>query len=130
MTTVIAIAVVEHQHRFLVGKRPVGVRFAGYDEFPGGKTNEAEQPEAAAERECLEETGLAVVATHRLLVVEDQAADLLLHFIACRLDQPTAIPTAPFQWIPIWQLADCLFPPANAPVVELLLKLRQEQPFL
>jgi 8-oxo-dGTP diphosphatase len=128
MTTTIAIAVVEHQKHLLVGKRPTGVRFAGYDEFPGGKAHADEQPEAAAQRECLEETGLSVVATHQLLVVEDPAANLLLFFIACRLSSPSATPATPFRWIPIGQLADCNFPPANAPVVEQLLKLHLETP--
>ena len=60
MPTPIAIAVVEHEGRFLIGQRPAGVPLAGLWEFPGGKIEPGETPEAAAVRECLEETGLGV----------------------------------------------------------------------
>ena len=58
--TRIAIAVVEHAGRYLIGRRPDGVPLAGLWEFPGGKVQLSETAEQAAERECLEETGLEV----------------------------------------------------------------------
>src|SRR5262245_23048023 len=58
--TPIAIAVVEHAGRYLVGRRPEGVPLAGLWEFPGGKVRDGETPEKAAASECLEETGLEV----------------------------------------------------------------------
>ncbi|MDP6469251.1 MAG: NUDIX domain-containing protein, partial [Pirellulaceae bacterium] len=58
--TLIAIAVVEHNGRFLVGMRPVETVLAGFSEFPGGKVEPNEVPAQAAVRECLEETGLEV----------------------------------------------------------------------
>ena len=57
----IAVAVVEHDGRFLVGLRPAGKPLAGFSEFPGGKVHSGETPAEAAERECREETGLSVV---------------------------------------------------------------------
>ncbi len=117
---VIAIAVVEHEGRFLVGVRPPGVRFAGFDEFPGGKAEPGETPEAAAERECREETGLSARATARLLSVDDPSAGLELHFIACRVDRTGTAPRVPFRWVDRAALSACRFPPANAGVLELL----------
>ena len=38
-TTIIAVAVVEHDRQYLIGKRPPGVPLAGYCEFPGGKVH-------------------------------------------------------------------------------------------
>ena len=58
--TPIAVAVVEHDGRYLVGQRPAHVPLGGFWEFPGGKVERGETPEAAAIRECLEETGLTV----------------------------------------------------------------------
>src|SRR5262249_13310601 len=58
--TLVAIAVVEHGERFLVGIRPEGKPLAGFAEFPGGKVNDGETPEAAAIRECDEESGLRI----------------------------------------------------------------------
>ncbi len=54
--TRIAIAVVEHDGNFLIGLRPSGAVLGGLWEFPGGKVEPDETPEAAAARECLEET--------------------------------------------------------------------------
>jgi 8-oxo-dGTP diphosphatase len=56
----IAIAVVEQNNCFLIGKRPPGVVLAGYWEFPGGKILDGEEPSACAARECREETGVDV----------------------------------------------------------------------
>lgn len=52
----IAIAVVQRGEQFLIGQRPLGVALAGLWEFPGGKVLPGESPEAAAVRECQEET--------------------------------------------------------------------------
>ena len=49
--TAIAVAVVEHDDRFLVGQRPAGKPLAGYWEFPGGRVEEGESPQQAAIRE-------------------------------------------------------------------------------
>src|SRR5947209_7478611 len=64
-STQIAIAVVEQDGRFLVGRRPAGVPLAGLSEFPGGKIEPQETAEAAAVRECFEETGIVVEVTGR-----------------------------------------------------------------
>lgn len=61
MPTPIAIAVVQHADQFLIGQRPAGLVLSGYWEFPGGKIQLGETPEAAAVRECLEETGLSTL---------------------------------------------------------------------
>ena len=58
LATPIAIAVVLHNDCVLIGVRPAGATLAGLWEFPGGKIEAGETPNEAAERECLEETGL------------------------------------------------------------------------
>lgn len=117
---VIAIAVVEHQGAFLVGRRPEGVPLAGYWEFPGGKVHAGETPATAALRECQEETGLAVEALAAYPeVVHDYAhGRLRLCFFACRLaENVNAPPREPFQWVTRADLAALAFPPANAELV-------------
>ena len=64
--TLIAIAIVEYDGLFLVGQRPPDVPLAGLWEFPGGKVQAGETPEAAAARECFEETGLTAQVDRRV----------------------------------------------------------------
>ena len=57
MTTVVA-AVIEREGRVLVGQRKPGGNHPLKWEFPGGKVEAYETPEAAAVRELMEELGI------------------------------------------------------------------------
>lgn len=120
----IAVAVVVHGGRVLVGRRPATARdAAGMDEFPGGKVEPGESHEAAAARECLEETGCGVSIGRRLDSVAATAggrAISVVFFAATPLD-PSVEPRPPFEWLPIAALRHMQFPPANAGVVAWLL---------
>lgn len=123
MATPIAIAVVEHDGCFLVGQRPPGVPLAGLWEFPGGKIQPGETPEAAAVRECLEETGLPVEPLFRYpeYIHQYEHGLVQLYFVACRLPaQLSQVPTAPFQWAGRSELAELQFPDGNAALLRLL----------
>ena len=124
MALPIAIAVVEQDDKFLIGIRPEGTSLAGYWEFPGGKIDPGETPAEAARRECLEETGLAVEIIGELDRVEHRYdhAKLELHFLAARLLDVNALPRAPFRWVPRNTLNQYRFPPANAALLEYLLR--------
>jgi mutator protein MutT len=116
----IAIAVVEREGFFLVGKRPAGAALAGLCEFPGGKVHASETPEAAAIRECLEETGLAVrIVGEYSIVCHDYEHDRVeLHFFRCLPVDAACSPREPFRWVPAAGLADLQFPEANRAVLE------------
>lgn len=119
----VAIAVVEHNGQYLVGRRSAHLPLGGLWEFPGGKIEAEESPRVAATRECLEETGLRVRASHCLLV-HQQAYDhatITLHFIACELCDNALDPRAPFEWIARENLMDLQFPAGNAPLLKLLI---------
>ena len=122
--TPIAIAVVEHEGRFLVGQRPAGVPLAGLWEFPGGKVEAGEFPAAAAVRECWEETGLRVEPTGSYPPHEQEYdhGRVQLHFIACRPLDPLATPGGTFRWVPRQELAQYEFPAGNRGLLELLLQ--------
>jgi 8-oxo-dGTP diphosphatase len=126
MPTPIAIAVVEHEGRFLIGQRPAGVALAGLWEFPGGKIEPGETPEAAAIRECLEETGLTVQPIFRYPEqLHDYAhGSVQLFFIACRpIVDPAAPfpdPRPPFRWVAREELSRHEFPAGNRNLIALL----------
>lgn len=127
----------------IVGQRQPGQSFAGLAEFPGGKVESGEDFAAAACRECLEETGLAVAA-ERLLdawqsirVADDGIEEIFrIEFWQCRpvslsnnllesslLESSllTSSLAGAFHWVPIADLAQLKFPSANTKIIELLL---------
>ncbi len=57
---VAACALVDPDGRVLIAKRPEGKSMAGLWEFPGGKVDQGETPEAALIRELGEELGIDV----------------------------------------------------------------------
>jgi mutator protein MutT len=119
----IAIAVVEHQGRFLIGQRPADVALGGLWEFPGGKVEPGETPENAAVRECLEETGLAVqvIGDYPLHDHEYAHDKVRLHFFRCQLSSPMSEVRFPFRWVARAELASYEFPRGNDGILKLLL---------
>jgi len=120
----IAVAVVRHGRQVLIGPRPPGKPLAGLWEFPGGKVRPGESARQAAVRECLEETGLRIRITgleaatrHRY----DYGAVRIRFFAAEPID-PQPLPAEPFRWVPIADLADYRFPPANDVILKRLRK--------
>jgi mutator protein MutT len=122
--TPIAIVLVQHAGRVLIGRRPPEVPLAGYWEFPGGKVQPGETFREAAARECREETGLEVCLGEEYQTVVHAYAhgQLTLHFFTATPQDPSQSPAAPFRWVPVAELGDYPFPPANAEVVARLLK--------
>lgn len=123
----IAIAVVEDESgQVLIGLRPDGAPLAGYWEFPGGKVHAEETFEAAAVRECLEETGLEVEIAGEFPPAEFdyEHAAVQLRFFRCHLIDQTATPRNGFRWVMKSELGQYKFPEANGALIRLL----QSQP--
>jgi len=120
----IAVAVVISGSRVLVGRRRGDAADApGRDEFPGGKVEAGESAELAAARECLEESGVAVIVGPRidLILASSSRGPIEIHFHrASPVDAGVPL-LPPFAWLPIGDLARCHFPSANASVVRQLL---------
>ncbi len=97
---------------------------AGYWEFPGGKCEPCEDPDATAERECLEETGLAVkaLALRTLITHKYPHAWVELSYYDCETQQPDADPdpVTGFLWVSASDLPALTFPESNTPVVAAL----------
>jgi len=118
----IAVAVIERDDHFLIGRRPTRSALGGLWEFPGGKVEPGETAEQAATRECLEETGLEVRITgHYPQVVHDyEHAPVCLRFFACTAIEPQKPLPDRFQWVPRAELKHYPFPAANAGLLDLL----------
>ena len=115
------IALVHRRGCYLVRQRPPGSVYAGYWEFPGGKCEPGEDPAQATIRECLEETGLTVLAgrLRRTTTYRYPHGLVELFFYDCttldRLAEPAA--GSGFRWVPAGELAGLRFPEANEAVI-------------
>lgn len=84
---VVVAAMIVQDGKILIAQRPAGKARAGQWEFPGGKAEAGESPEAALEREIREELGAEVVAGPVWEVLHHDYPDLTVtvHFFPCRL---------------------------------------------
>ena len=72
----VAAAIVAHEGRILAAQRSYGMKDKW--EFPGGKVEEGEEPEAAVRRECAEELGLRLGVLWPFATVEYDYPDFHL----------------------------------------------------
>jgi 8-oxo-dGTP diphosphatase len=120
----VGIGLIGRGRRYLIRRRPEGSAMAGYWEFPGGKCEPGESPEAATARECLEEVGVGVVVgelVHR--VIHRYPHGLVeLNYFRCATREVNAEPEAGsgFVWILARDLPDFRFPEANGVVIAVL----------
>jgi 8-oxo-dGTP diphosphatase len=114
---VVAAGVIRRDGRVLITRRMAGAHLAGYWEFPGGKVEAGEDPEAALVRELGEELGIEAevgriedVAFHR-----DSERSVLLLFYGARIikGEPRDIGVSQHVWVTTAQLDDYEFPPAD-----------------
>jgi mutator protein MutT len=115
----VAVAIIRHEGKYLIARRPENAPLAGFWEFPGGKVQPGESPAEAAARECLEEAGLAVEVGPEYQLVEhtyDHARVRIHFFIAALVDNAAGKPDR-FRWVSAKQLAGYTFPPATRDVI-------------
>jgi 8-oxo-dGTP diphosphatase len=123
---VVAVALVDVDGRVLLAQRPEGKSMAGLWEFPGGKVQPGEIPEAALIRELQEELGIDVAASclAPFTFASHGYADfhLLMPLYVCRKWQGAVTPREGQQltWVRPARLADYPMPPADKPLVAML----------
>jgi 8-oxo-dGTP diphosphatase len=126
---VVACALVDEDRRVLIAQRPEGKALAGLWEFPGGKLDLGERPEAALIRELKEELGITVKeACLAPLTFASHAYDefhLLMPLYVCRRWEGTvtAREGQSLKWVKPTKLRDFPMPPADEPLIPMLIDL-------
>ena len=124
-----AVALVDADGRVLLSKRPEGKSLAGLWEFPGGKVEDGETPEAALIRELKEELGINVAQSCLApLAFASHAYEtfhLLMPLYVCRRWQGLAQPLEgqELKWVWASDLKKYPMPPADAPLIPHLVDL-------
>ena len=125
LSVVVCAAVVEREGRFFVARRHDGTHLEGYWEFPGGKCEPGETDEGCLAREMREELGVEARVGPLLLSVSHAYPDRVveLHFYACEMSgAPRALLGQEMRWVSRDELRALLFPPADAELIELLIR--------
>ncbi|WP_347265721.1 (deoxy)nucleoside triphosphate pyrophosphohydrolase [Paracoccus sp. (in: a-proteobacteria)] len=123
---VAAVALIDRDGRVLLAQRPEGKTLAGLWEFPGGKVEPDETPEAALIRELHEELGIETWSSclAPLTFASHGYGDfhLLMPMFACRRWQGTPIPREGqnLAWVAARDLAKYPMPPADVPLIPIL----------
>ena len=126
LVLVAACALIDPDGRVLLAQRPAGKSMAGLWEFPGGKLNPGETPEAALIRELQEELGINVsascLAPFAFASHAYERFHLLMPLYLCRrwTGRPEGQEGQTLAWVRPMRLADYPMPPADLPLIPLL----------
>ena len=120
----VVAALIREHGRILVSRRRADQPMPLLWEFPGGKVEPGEAPEAALIREVHEELGCTVVVERIFEVVFHAypSFDLVMLVYACRITAgtPRAVQVAAIDWVAPAALPDLELLPADYPLAQAL----------
>ncbi len=126
---VVAVALIDADGRVLLSRRPEGKPMAGLWEFPGGKVEPHETPEAALIRELDEELAIDVsgscLAPFAFASHGYDDFHLLMPLYVCRVWDGIVRPREGQRttWVRPNRLRDYPMPPADKPLIAMLEEL-------
>lgn len=121
-----AVALIDKDGRVLLAQRPAGKSMAGLWEFPGGKVEPEETPEAALIRELQEELGIdtweSCLAPLTFASHSYDEFHLLMPLFACRKWEGILQPREgqSLKWVAVKDLSSYPMPAADVPLVAIL----------
>ena len=121
-----AVALIDRDNRVLIAQRPEGKSMAGLWEFPGGKVEPSETPEAALIRELHEELGIGTwqscLAPLTFASHGYEDFHLLMPLFVCRKWEgvPTSREGQALKWVQAKALKDYPMPAADLPLIPIL----------
>jgi len=122
----IAVAVIEKDGKYLLGKRPSEGLLGGLWEFPGGKIEAGESDQAALIRECKEELGVTISVGALLAKVNHAYTHfkVTLHVYGCTIKKGEARPRVHTElaWVAPEEFERYPFPKANHKFLDVLRK--------
>lgn len=122
-TVDVAIAILLHKTKVLVGWRQANQHQGNKHEFPGGKVEPGESPEQACRREIYEEVGIGLKEWHAFDVIRHEYEDIIVNlhlFHAYVPDELLNLIHQPWAWYNRDQLIDLNFPKANTVILQRL----------
>ncbi|MDX2264938.1 MAG: 8-oxo-dGTP diphosphatase MutT [Hyphomicrobiales bacterium] len=129
LVLVAACALIDADGRILLAQRPAHKPMPGLWEFPGGKVEPGETPEAALIRELREELGIEVeakcLAPLTFASHAYEASHLLMPLYACRnwTGEPEPREGQALAWVRARELRNYAMPPADMPLIPALIDL-------
>lgn len=118
---VLAGLIYDREGKLLIARRKAGLANGGKWEFPGGKLQRGESPEACLEREIAEELGITITVEHPYFLVQHDypGQSILLISYICRFrgGDWRLIDHDRVEWRHAAQLAGVDFSAADVPIV-------------
>jgi 8-oxo-dGTP diphosphatase len=117
---VVAGVLADSRGRVLIAQRPPGKHLAGSWEFPGGKRDDDETPDAALRRELIEELGVRIAGARPLIRYrhdyDDRSVDLDVWTVDSWDGEPVGLEGQALDWVPPAQLEAHDLLPADRPI--------------
>ena len=126
LMTVVAAALIRADACVLLQQRAPHRSMAGLWEFPGGKVEPGETPEAALARELEEELGILTdpaalaPAAFASAPLGERHLLLLLYTAHQWQREPAALDASALRWVSVEEMRGLAMPPADMPLVETL----------
>ncbi|WP_206922780.1 (deoxy)nucleoside triphosphate pyrophosphohydrolase [Alicyclobacillus suci] len=127
---VVAAIIINDKQEVLCALRSQAMSLPGLWEFPGGKIEPEETPQAALVREIAEELGCNIEVANLVAEVTHQYPNIIVNLSTYHArivrGKPIAKEHEKLVWMPLNELKSLAWAPADIPTVEILVQVLSE----